>query len=397
MVGNDKTYGTAAKRWEGIGPYYAMFPISFADDVIKKHTSVGDTVLDPFAGRGTAIFSATALGRCGVGIEISPVGWVYAKAKLNPAPMEQVEERLLEIAEQGHNYDLESQLLPEFFKRCFSSSVRRFLLAARAKLDWRKNICDRTLMAILLVYLHGKEGQALSNQMRQTKAMSPNYAIKWWNENGKNPPELDTLEFIRKRIRWRYAKGVVEANGSQVLLGNSIELLPQLEQHLRKQKLPKATLLLTSPPYFGFTNYYYDQWLRLWLLGFETDAHVSRGPYQGRFTNREQYDNLLTTVFARATKAVAEDAVIYVRTSKDPITKEATLHAIREAFPKKRLVEIYQPFQKPTQTHLFGDKTLKAGEVDLLLLPATITMRNKRSNMRFAQQQHAGGSAALRS
>ncbi len=34
----------------------------------------------------------------------------------------------------------------------------------------------------------------------------------------------------------------------------------------------------------------------------------------------------------------------------------------------KRLDEIYQPFQQPTQTHLFGDKTPKQGEVDLILL-----------------------------
>jgi hypothetical protein len=61
--------------------------------------------------------------------------------------------------------------------------------------------------------------------------------------------------------------------------------------------------------------------------------------------------------------------VIYVRTSKDPLTKKATLDAIREAFPKKHLVEKCCPFQKPTQTHLFGDKTPKAGEVDLILMP----------------------------
>ena len=99
-------------------------------------------------------------------------------------------------------------------------------------------------MAILLVYLHGKEGQALSNQMRQTKAMSPCYAIKWWAENGTKPPILDPVEFMQQRIRWRYAKGVVEADGSQVFLGNSITLLPQLERRLHEREVPKAKLLL---------------------------------------------------------------------------------------------------------------------------------------------------------
>jgi len=211
MGSNGKSFETAAKRWEGIGPYYAMFPIRFADAVIKEYTAPGDTVLDPFAGRGTAVFSAATQGRRGLGVEISPVGWVYARAKLAPAPLEQVEKRLLEIAELESKYTEQAQSLPEFFKMCFSRSVRRFLLAARTDLDWRRCRCDRALMAILLVYLHGKEGQALSNQMRQTKAMSPRYAIKWWKENGRKPPNIDVVEFIHQRIRWRYAKGVVEA------------------------------------------------------------------------------------------------------------------------------------------------------------------------------------------
>lgn len=377
MAGNGKTFSTAAKRWEGIGPYYAMFPIRFADAVIKEHTAAGDTVLDPFAGRGTAIFSASALGRRGFGVEISPVGWVYAKAKLGPAPLAQVEERLKEIAEAGNAYSKEAQSLPKFFKKCFSLSVRRFLLAARDGLDWRKCASDRTLMAILLVYLHGKEGQALSNQMRQTKAMSPQYAVKWWAENGTKPPDVDVVEFMQQRIRWRYAMGVVEADGSRIFLGNSITLLPQLAKRMREEETPKARLLLTSPPYFGVTNYHYDQWLRLWLLGFEADAYVTRGPYRGRFTHPVRYRNLLKEVFRRSARLIADDAVVYVRTSQDPFTKESTLDAMFNAFPERRLVERHRPFQKPTQTYLFGDKKPKSGEVDLILLP----QRRRRSAM----------------
>jgi hypothetical protein len=367
MANSSKTFGTAAGRWEGIGPYYAMFPIRFADAVIGEYTVEGDTVLDPFAGRGTAIFSAAALGRRGFGVEISPVGWVYAGAKLNPAPLEQVEKRLVEIADASHEYAEQAKSLPKFFKKCFSPSVQRFLLAARNGLNWRRCTADRTLMAILMVYLHGKEGQALSNQMRQTKAMSPHYAIEWWDKNGTKPPDIDAVEFMQKRIRWRYASGVLEADESRVFLGNSIDRLPHLERLLRKEEISKAKLLFTSPPYFGVTNYYYDQWLRLWLLGFEADAYIARGPYQGRFTHPDRYRTLLKTVFCHAAKIAADDAVIYVRTSEDSFTKQATLDALRSAFPKKCLIERCQPFRRPTQTHLFGDKTPKAGEVDLIL------------------------------
>lgn len=383
MADKAKTYDSAAKRWEGIGPYYAMFPTRFADAVINKYTSKGDTVLDPFAGRGTAVFSAAASGRRGIGIEISPVGWIYARTKLGPAHLDQVQKRLHEIIEQAEDYAGKARTLPLFFKKCFSPSVRRFLLAARERLDWRRCTCDRTLMAILLVYLHGKEGQALSNQMRQTKALSPQYSIRWWSENGKKPPELNIADFIKQRICWRYAKGVIEADGSQMYLGNSISILPQLERRLHKCEISKARLLLTSPPYLGVTNYHYDQWLRLWLLGFETDAYVERGPYKGRFTNLNSYTSLLNNVFYRASKVVADDAVIYVRTSNDSFTKEATLAALFKAFPKKKLLEKCQPFRKPTQTHLFGDKTQKVGEVDFILYSSKSTIRSRKHNRRI--------------
>jgi len=369
MAGNGKTFGTAAKRWEGVGPYYAMFPIRFADAVVREYTNVGDTVLDPFAGRATAIFSAAVQGRLGLGIEVSPVGWVYAKAKLGPGKLEDVERRLVAIGRTANFFADDARALPAFFHRCFSRRVRRYLLAARSSLDWRRNRVDRTLMALLMVYLHGKEGQALSNQMRQTKSMSPQYAIDWWAEHGTEPPDIDPIEFMRDRIRWRYAKGVAETGESQVYMGNSIAVLPTITHRLRENRIPKAKLLLTSPPYYGVTNYHYDQWLRLWLLGFEPQAYVTRGKYQGRFTNLDEYQNMLTQVFAKASQAVQRNATIYVRTSKESLTRQATLDALTTAFPRKRLIERGRPFRKPTQTHLFGDKTPKKGEIDLILVP----------------------------
>src|SRR5690606_27904190 len=106
-------------------------------------------------------------------------------------------------------------------------------------------------------------------------------------------------------------------------MGNSMTILPLLDRCMHDEGIPKAKLLLTSPPYFGVTNYHSDQWLRLWMLGYEAEAYVKRGPFEGRFTNPEQYRNLLNEVFLGTTKVVADDAVIYVRTSKDPFTKNA--------------------------------------------------------------------------
>ena len=80
-----KSFTTAESRWARFGPYYAMFPVDFAFEVVKKYSNEGDYILDPFAGRCSSIYAGGVLGRHSLGIEINPVGWLYGNVKLNPA------------------------------------------------------------------------------------------------------------------------------------------------------------------------------------------------------------------------------------------------------------------------------------------------------------------------
>jgi len=127
--------------------------------------------------------------------------------------------------------------------------------------------------------------------------------------------------------------------------------------------------MITSPPYCGVTNYYYDQWLRLWLLGFEPQAYVNRGVLRGKFCNREAYSNLIRRSFQKASLLLSKDAIVYVRTDRRRFTLDTTRRVLQEVFPNKKMYEIAAPFKRPTQTHLFGDRSKKKGEVDLVLIP----------------------------
>lgn len=362
-MGESRSFGTAAERWSGVGPYYAMFPVTFANAVIGEYTEPGDTVLDPFAGRGTAPFSAATLGRVGIGIELNPVGWVYGATKLRPAPEADVVARLQEIADERYRFRLAARRLPEFFQHCFDPRVLSFLLSARQSLDWRRSSVDRTLAAFLLVYLHGKRDFALSNQMRQTKAMAPNYSIGWWRERGLKPPALDPVEFLEPRIRWRYARGRPQPSPSLMRLGDSRSQLLKM----RRNKDASAQLLLTSPPYFGVTNYFYDQWLRLWLLGGQpTDARVG-GAVRGRYEHAIRYRSLLNAVFAASRPLLKEGATIYVRTDSRPQTLTVTSEVLASVFPEWSIAVNARPLMGDSQTRLFGGDSRKEGEVDLVL------------------------------
>ncbi len=137
--------------------------------------------------------------------------------------------------------------------------------------------------------------------------------------------------------------------------------------------LRRPSLLLTSPPYFGITNYHYDQWLRLWLLGgppteLRTDNPYN-GKYQGKFANRVIYSQLLATVFERASRLLKPNAVVYVRTDSREPTLAVTKAALRKAFPKHRLTRVNRPIEGKTQTRLFGNDDPRLGEVDLVFVP----------------------------
>ena len=105
----------------------------------------------------------------------------------------------------------------EFFHLCYTERVLRFLLTARQELQWRTDQTDATLMAILLVYLHAKAGCGLSNQMRQSKSMSPLYAVRWWKKNGIQPPDINPVDWLEERIQWRYATGLPALQSAKVL------------------------------------------------------------------------------------------------------------------------------------------------------------------------------------
>jgi len=132
-----------------------------------------------------------------------------------------------------------------------------------------------------------------------------------------------------------------------------------------------ARLLLTSPPYFDVTNYHYDQWLRLWMLGGAPNACRAGGKYKGKFENRISYQELLLRAFRKSSELLAKDATVYVRTGRQTITRETTVTALRTAFPRHTMSSSARPFTRPTQTRLFGDHTQKVGEMDLVLTPAT--------------------------
>lgn len=362
----DVGFATPEARWARLGPYYAMFPFSFAQDAIDRFTLPGELVLDPFCGRGTAPYAAMVAGRDALACEINPVAWVYAATKTAPAPdPETVKDRIGEIAESVSPEDREPR--SEFQALAFCRTVLGFLLAARRELRWRHDTTDRTVAALILHYLHSKIPQGLSNQMRHCRSMSPRYCVRWWNENGyEKPPEVDPVSFLNTRVDWRYAKGIPEKShnrGVTVALGDSSTNLEPAAQ--------LARLVVTSPPYSGVTDYKADSWLRLWAIG--EGPPLPKWDTKQKYVDLAAYRMMVQRVLSASAQRAHPDAAWLVRCDARERTFDVVLPIVAEIAGGRDVDVSPAPFRRPTQTSLYGDRAAKPGEMDLLVLPRAMT------------------------
>ena len=358
----DLSAKTAPGRWVRLGPYYAMFPVEFVTETIRRYAKPGYAVIDPFCGRGTVPFVAMTMDLPAVAADINPVAWLYTKTKTDPHPkLGQVKQRIAEVFESATDDDRQPE--DEFQEMAFCSGVLGFINAARRELDWQRKRLDRTVAALLIQHLHGKLGNGLSNQLRQARAMAPDYCVRWWRRKGlERPPEIDACTFLQRRAEWRYAKGIPKPIGTKrpkVALGDAATALPGDGE--------EAGLVVTSPPYRGVTNYRADNWLRLWALR----AGPCRPDWRTdqKFVNPKRYEETLSACFEATLKRTSANAVWCVRADARQRTRRVVVRVLDKLLPDHQLHECPAPYPTATQTALYGDKTQKPGEVDLYYMP----------------------------
>lgn len=274
----------------GICPYFTMFPLSFPLGVLEKYAHRGETVLDPFAGRGTSLYAGRLRGLHAFGIDSNPVAVAVSEAKLsNTTPG-----RILAAAKKILK-EVEPDNVPQgdFWGYAFERRVLMQLCSLREGL---LNNCDsdarKALRALILGALHGPLGKQrqsyFSNQCPRTYAPKPRYSVRFWRRHGLLPPSVDVLKLLELRARRFYSEEKTVARGLMVS-GDS-----QLETSFNSFER-KASWVLTSPPYYGMRTYIPDQWLRNWFVG---------GPTEVNYTNEGQLQHSSQKDFTDGLRAV---------------------------------------------------------------------------------------------
>src|SRR5215471_12853478 len=252
--------------------YRACFKPQLPRFFIERLTAPGDSVYDPFMGRGTTPLEAALLGREPLGNDANPLSIFMTRPRLVPPTLTQVEARLKEIP-LDDPADLPEDLLafyhPETLKSI--SSLKQYFLRRQGS-----KTLDSVDDWIGMVSLNRLTGH--SNGFFSVYTLPPNQAVtaksqrKINERRSQSPPRRDVPRIILKKSR--QLLGDVDNETRATLARVSPRALLLTNPADRTPRIPSnsVALVVTSPPFLDVVQYATDNWLRCWFLGIDSKA-----------------------------------------------------------------------------------------------------------------------------
>ena len=248
------------KHVHRLHPYLGKFVPQLVELFLRRFFEPGDTVLDPFAGSGTTLVEAAALGIHAVGIELSAFNCHIIEAKTRRHDvgtlrrevgdaLARLEQFIGKLAEgDGHKpFATESDYLKAWLA---PRSLQEVLF-------YRSIIAD---------YKHQDVLRVILSRATRSARLVPHYDLarpkkplkvgeEYWCAKHKRMcrPVEDALKFFR-----RYSRDTV-ARVEEFAALRSDAAVTVVEGDARTARLPKGTRLdgvFTSPPYVGLIDYH---------------------------------------------------------------------------------------------------------------------------------------------
>src|SRR6266542_704784 len=218
-----------------------MVADDLVSDLVTRYVRAGDFVLDPFCGTGRLLVAAAGVAARVVGLDVNPLAWLVANAKLG-SPSLRVFEDLAAALQQR----TDSQF----------GSLAHF--APDRKTEWFSPLVTAELSAIL----HWVNGLDLAHDDRLLVATALSAAVRYSSYARKSGWKLHRLAAIKRQKhtvsawdrleqRLQYClrelrREAASAPDSHVLLGTAQTLA---DPGCEAARLGPYDVVLTSPPY----------------------------------------------------------------------------------------------------------------------------------------------------
>lgn len=243
--------------------YRACFKPQLPAFFIERLTQPGETVCDPFMGRGTTPLQAVLLGRRAAGSDANPLSLTLTRPRLRPPAFEAVAARLaeapIEMGEVERN-DLLAFYHPDTLRQI--CALRAWLLARRPAAD----PVDDWIKMVALNRLTGHSPGFFSvYTMPPNQAVSVKAQLKINDRRAQTPPRRDVAALILRKSRALLRDGSPPAGPEPLLAVADAARLRHLTGSC-------VDLVVTSPPFLDVVDYRADNWLRNWFAGVETET-----------------------------------------------------------------------------------------------------------------------------
>lgn len=248
-------------------PYRACFKAEVPNYFIKKLTQKGDTIYDPFAGRGTTGIEAGLLGRKVILNDINPLSKILSKPRFFIPKIKDLEKRLSEIF---LNYEIKNFKadLPMFYDFQTEKELQILKNYLKKKLD----DIDEWIRFVATTRLSGH-----STGFFSVYTMPPNQAVS-------KEKQIKINEKLNQKPEYRNVKKIILRKTNQLLRKLSEEDFKNLEKIKKdcvflsknaydtKEILSNSVdLIVTSPPFLDVVQYSKDNWLRCWFNDLDSE------------------------------------------------------------------------------------------------------------------------------
>ncbi len=256
--------------------YRACFKAELPRFFLTRLSKAGDSVLDPFMGRGTTLLEAALLGRVPVGNDLNPLSKILLTPRIEPPLLADVDERLDLLRERIvplEAEDDEPDLEPFYEEETLGElrALRRYFLDGEA--HGTLDAVDRWLRMVATNRLTGHSSGFFSG-----RTMPPNQAVTPVTQRKLNerlalvPPRRDLFRILNKKTR-SLLRNVTDADRYRLAqLRDKARLLTGQASCLDALETASIACTVTSPPFLDIVQYATDNWLRCWFNGIDAQA-----------------------------------------------------------------------------------------------------------------------------
>ncbi len=260
--------------------YRACFKPQLPSFFIDLLTDEGDTVYDPFAGRGTTLVESALRGRTVLGNDVNPLSRILTlprlripnltdlKARLSSLPTESDLAKVARSSDPASDLDLSMFYHPDTLKEILS--LRHYL--RDRQVSGQEDDLDAWIRMVATNRLTGHSPGFFS-----VYTLPPNQAVSPQSQRNINRkrnqrPEYRDTRFIIQKKSWQLINGLqpdqlrnlASAAARAQFFTQDARATPGIADD-------SVQLTVTSPPFLDVVQYAQDNWLRCWFNGIDAD------------------------------------------------------------------------------------------------------------------------------